>query len=422
MQEKPKVSIVVPIYNKELYLRCCLQHLVSQTYENIEIICVDDGSEDNSYTVAKMFADRDNRIILIRQENQGVSAARNAALSKANGDYLMCCDADDYFDEYAVEACIRLMQFNNTPDGVLFNALLFCKDGRTFPGLEFRLPKIIECKKSALLGMFGNVAFAMLSIPLIKKYNLHFEVGRIYEDWRFMADYLSRADRLSGFSDAIYHYRWDQQNSIVSDVSQKCLDMFEAHKYVIEVFKKAGLWENVSYSFYTKLVGQFCYFEREKLPSAKTEIKNEFLKRRNESIQKIPYVLLESICKCLPLRERIELLSIHDDADADVELRNCQTAFRKIIWQKIKSRMKDICKRFMRIIFPSYRVASNMRHEMEQMHGELIGKLNQVIQAQEHNSGEIKKIKESLKVDDWDYLQMEVKRVTRHSCAYEEQK
>lgn len=96
MEVYGKVSIVVPVYNCEKYVERCIRSLMSQTYRNLEIIVIDDGSTDRSMDVLQTLAETDDRIIVIRQENQGVSAARNQGLDAATGEYLTFVDSDDY--------------------------------------------------------------------------------------------------------------------------------------------------------------------------------------------------------------------------------------------------------------------------------------------------------------------------------------
>lgn len=106
MRETPKVSIIVPIYNVEPYLRQCLDSLVNQTYKNIEIICVDDGSVDASGVILDEYAANDKRVIALHQNNMGLSAARNAGYSVATGEYLMYVDSDDWVETYACEEAV----------------------------------------------------------------------------------------------------------------------------------------------------------------------------------------------------------------------------------------------------------------------------------------------------------------------------
>ena len=101
------VSIIVPVYNKERFLRQCLDSLLDQTYRAIEIICVNDGSTDGSLEILQDYAERDNRIVVIDQENKGAGNARNAGIRIARGRYLQFLDADDFFEPVMIEKMLK---------------------------------------------------------------------------------------------------------------------------------------------------------------------------------------------------------------------------------------------------------------------------------------------------------------------------
>jgi len=94
----PKVSVIIPIYNVEPYLHQCLNSILNQTLRDIEIICIDDGSEDGSYAILQEYANKDNRIIVLQQSNSGAGIARNLGMQIASGEYLSILDADDFFE------------------------------------------------------------------------------------------------------------------------------------------------------------------------------------------------------------------------------------------------------------------------------------------------------------------------------------
>lgn len=104
---KEKISVIIPVYNTEKYIEKCIQSVLGQTYTNLEIICVDDGSVDNSGAILDAFAKKDARIKVIHQENAGVSDARNAALRVATGDWIGFVDSDDYIDADMYETMLK---------------------------------------------------------------------------------------------------------------------------------------------------------------------------------------------------------------------------------------------------------------------------------------------------------------------------
>lgn len=99
-KENPLISVIVPIYKVEKYLQKCVQSIINQTYKNLEIILVDDGSPDNCGIICDKLAERDDRIRVIHKKNGGLSSARNAGIEIANGEYIGFVDSDDYIEEF----------------------------------------------------------------------------------------------------------------------------------------------------------------------------------------------------------------------------------------------------------------------------------------------------------------------------------
>ena len=103
MDKKKLISVIIPIYNTEQYLKECLDSVCSQSYKDIEIICINDGSTDNSEEITRSYAQQDKRIKLISQKNQGLSITRNNGVSQAQGEYLFFLDSDDTIEQNAIE-------------------------------------------------------------------------------------------------------------------------------------------------------------------------------------------------------------------------------------------------------------------------------------------------------------------------------
>ena len=109
----PKISIIVPVYNLENYIEKTIEQLISQTYKNLEIILVDDGSTDKSLELCNTFAKRDNRILVVHQQNQGVSVARNTGIKHATGEYIGFFDGDDDIESDIFEFLYNNLVKNN---------------------------------------------------------------------------------------------------------------------------------------------------------------------------------------------------------------------------------------------------------------------------------------------------------------------
>ena len=122
----PKISIIVPVYNVEKYLPKCLDSLINQTFKDIEIICVNDGSTDDSLSVLKDYAKKDNRIVIIDKENSGPSACRNIGIEKATGEFIQFVDSDDWIEPETCEICYQ-KAIEHHVDMVSFNAVMINK-------------------------------------------------------------------------------------------------------------------------------------------------------------------------------------------------------------------------------------------------------------------------------------------------------
>ena len=121
MRAYPKISVIVPIYNVEKYLEKCLGSIINQTYKNLEIICVNDGSTDNSLEILKKYSNQDSRIIIIDKKNGGLSSARNEGLKIATGEFIGFVDSDDYIESNTYEECILKFKEDITIDMVCFS-------------------------------------------------------------------------------------------------------------------------------------------------------------------------------------------------------------------------------------------------------------------------------------------------------------
>ncbi len=126
MNKKPIISVIVPVYNVENYLKGCLESLVNQTLYDIEIICVNDGSTDKSLDILNKYRKQDSRIILVNKANEGVSIARNDGLRIAGGGYVVFVDADDYVEKCLCERLYEVIVQTNT-DIIVYGAEIFPK-------------------------------------------------------------------------------------------------------------------------------------------------------------------------------------------------------------------------------------------------------------------------------------------------------
>lgn len=207
---KYKVSIIVPMFNSEKFITRCVESLINQTYENIEIIVIDDGSIDNS--VNKLSKYKDERLKVYKKENEGVSLARNYGIKKSTGDYLLFVDSDDYIENIMVGELIN--RLNDKSTFVLCNNNEIFKnriDKRIlFSGKEGNINKEIVLREIAN-GNAGLVCSKLISSNIVKDNNITFDESlKVGEDQIFFLEVAEKTDKFLYINKELYHY--DRRN------------------------------------------------------------------------------------------------------------------------------------------------------------------------------------------------------------------
>lgn len=196
-----KVSIIVPIYNEEENLRKCIESLINQTYKELEIILINDGSTDKSKEIIESF--KDKRIVAIHKKNTGISDTRNKGIDKSTGDYIMFVDSDDYLELNCIERLIETAEKENS-EIVMFNYYLETPSKR----IEIKLPKIearnLKEDKDLLTKIHLGPCTKIFKSELIKD-NL-FPLNLKYEDVPFVVEAVIKAGKISFIPDYLYHY------------------------------------------------------------------------------------------------------------------------------------------------------------------------------------------------------------------------
>lgn len=220
VMEQVRVSLIVPIYNMEQYLEQCIISLLDQTYKNIEIILVNDGSTDSSPSICKKYSEKDSRVLYIDQENQGVSVARNKGLDCATGQWVSFVDSDDWAAPDMISA---LLEKSEGSDMVVGNFYIAQGDKLIYSSF-FNSSITDEQKKSPLylignaLGSvrYGAVKYCNIGVPWAKMYRrnflvenkLEFPVGiRRMQDMIFNIDVFSNGPRIAFLDFPVYYYR-----------------------------------------------------------------------------------------------------------------------------------------------------------------------------------------------------------------------
>ena len=262
----PKVSVVIPVYNVERFLKESISSLLNQTLEDIELICVNDGSPDNSLEILNDFAAKDSRVKVISKPNGGCGSARNRALDEANGEYIYFFDPDDYVLPNALEELYANATINDS-DLVMFKIARFFEDN---PEIDYSMPfyNFDEIFTDVDFNNFTftykdikhyvmNSAFAPWSKLYKKEYldsydDFRFDLGVAFDDVPFHVKSVLRAKKISFAPDYYYHYRWDNPTS-VNNTSSNGIDIMKIVDLVEDFIVKEGYFE--------ELKGEFFYFK-----------------------------------------------------------------------------------------------------------------------------------------------------------------
>ncbi len=215
------ISVIVPVYNVEDYLEECLESIIHQTYKNLEILIVDDGSTDSSCKIYSEYEKKDNRIRVIKKKNEGLSSARNEGLQHAHGEYIGFVDSDDYIDLNMYERLLAACENNRSPIAVC-HAVAF-KDGKSpIESLGYIKKDYCTSDKTIIfrnaLTMSQSVCNKLFHRKLFK--GIYFPVGRVIEDGYILYDLLYRAKKVSYVAMCGYYYR-KREESITSRKYQK---------------------------------------------------------------------------------------------------------------------------------------------------------------------------------------------------------
>ena len=221
-----KISIIVPVYNMEVYLNRCVDSILAQTYKNIEVILVDDGSKDSSPEICDQYASQDSRVKVIHKVNGGLSSARNAGLDVASGDYIGFVDSDDYISP---EMYSLLATRLDECDADIANAKYVRVDeyGNTTPSKVTHTSDEDICAVQFVRELMLHTGDVSVCTKLFRAELFHsarFPEGKLNEDLLFMIDVFSNVNKVS-FVDHIGYFYFTRSESISSGYGKAVIDM-----------------------------------------------------------------------------------------------------------------------------------------------------------------------------------------------------
>lgn len=216
---KNKVSIIVPVYNGQDFIDRCLNQLLNQTYNNIEIIVINDGSTDNSLNLLKKYEDK---IILINKNNSGVSNSRNLGLEASTGEYIMFCDIDDWYENNAVEIAIKNIK---NVDFLKFKEFISYSEKTKKKKIELLNDGIYNNENLSLIRSLFNFEYSghiycfIYKKSIINDYNIRFDEDiRYLEDVLFIIKYLLKCNKVKIIDEYLYNY-YQNSNSVTNNIS-----------------------------------------------------------------------------------------------------------------------------------------------------------------------------------------------------------
>ena len=262
----PTVSIVMPVYNAGIYIKDAIQDILHQTYTDFELICVDDGSTDQSANILRYFAESDERVCIITQDNQGAGAARNVGLDVAKGEYIWFPDADDRFETGLIEHVINVARCTNS-EVVVFNADSFDSESGIvfdeewvqhgfFPH-DCEVFSYKDIPDYIFLFTPACVWNKLYKLDFIKEKDIKFQMIPYMNDVYFEQLTVAMAQRITVCEKVLLHYRKGQSKTVSGYANKKknpqiAFDVLYKTKKQLEIF---GIYETVKKSYANHTLG-----------------------------------------------------------------------------------------------------------------------------------------------------------------------
>lgn len=251
-----KVSVIIPNYNAEEYIESCINSVLNQSYKNIEIIIIDDGSTDNSWEIISDFKKKHINIITLKQANMNASIARNKGIEIASGEYVLFLDSDDELFNISIEILVTNMEKSNSHLG-MGNFISIDSSGK-----ELKKYNIVDSNKVVenlydYIGVVPNPSNKMFRMDIIKKNNINFGNVRIGQDLNFFLKYISCCEKIQLVNSEIYKWRI-LQSSMSNSYNFRIFDITESFKDIKQFYsinKKLNL-----YNEYIKMIEYRHYY------------------------------------------------------------------------------------------------------------------------------------------------------------------
>lgn len=296
-----KVSIIIPVYNGEKYIEKCLKSVMQQTYKDIEIIVINDGSKDNTNKIIQAYKEKDKRILYLVQENRGVSASRNKAIQKATGEYIVFVDADDTINEDYVEVLVQTIEKENVDivacgytDISIYGVLKLN---------DFYKGNVLLSKNDFIndifIGVGGTLWGKIFKNKIIRENNIKMnEEIFMCEDMLFVLEYATKCTSFGAVKENLYYYNRINDNSISSKINftyynnfitviKLIEDILESNKYSRDFIDNILSQRIKSISLNLTIMQQdnkHNYRVKDKLNNIKMILDNDYYKRYKDNL------------------------------------------------------------------------------------------------------------------------------------------
>lgn len=265
MKRKIAISIVIPVYNIENYLEICLDSILAQTFEDYEIICVNDGSKDNSLNILNKYSQKNNRIKVINQENSGSGSARNNGLRKATGKYIQFLDGDDYFEPEMLKTLYNLAEENNADIAVCSSRKVDDEGNITEtknPNSPLNLAKLqlnnvfnYKDYPEDIFNLTGTIPWNKLYLRnMLVKNSLKFPSLTGPDDFCFVNMANVCAKRIIATNSELINYRYNRPGSVQTYRANHTIDIVKAGLYIKEFLKNKNLYNTLEKAYFKMII------------------------------------------------------------------------------------------------------------------------------------------------------------------------
>lgn len=312
----PKVSVVVPIYNSEMFLPKCLDSIVNQTLEDIQIICVDDGSTDSSGAIIDNYASKDSRIVVLHRTNAGYGAAMNAGISVATGEYIGIVESDDYiepemYEELATSADDNNLDFVKSDAFYWFEKLKYNNRIHSKSVDEYYDRVLGKEYLNLFFEFYMNIWTGIYRSSFLKEKQIFFNEspGASYQDNAFWMQTMLYAERAMWLNKAYYHYRQDNPEASVKSRG-KMMAMTKEYDFLEEQLISKGNSDYLPYCYSMRLFRLHGTYLR-----ISEDLKREFCNVvRQEYLKYMAYAKeINYVSKwCISVTENADEVALHD--------------------------------------------------------------------------------------------------------------